>query len=202
MSAGFVDPYGGAGGLRALEISLAQAASRSLTHVVIDLFNYANSALGFSAARLAARVGQHSQRHLSHSHSAPCQPSTWQVRVYGYNVASGTADTFVSGELYLYKGRGKLGRAKMLERWPVAPRNRTLIGGAAGTLPTGWSLGTVAGGLTTTINRVGEDQYAPLRKSPSQAPRPTATAGRSTLKPRGRWVLWPARNGFIKSVCG
>lgn len=159
MSAGFVDPYGGAGGPAVLEISLAQAASRSLTHVVIDLFNYANSALGFQRRVLLPASGNTTKGTYHILIPPHASPSTWQVRVYGYNVASGTADTFVSGELYLYKGRGKLGRAKMLDRWTAAPRNRALIGGAAGTLPTGWSLGTVAGGLTTTINRVGEDQY-------------------------------------------
>ncbi|NOW46708.1 hypothetical protein FHW96_002868 [Novosphingobium sp. SG751A] len=180
---GFTDPYGGAGGAMFAEVSLSKAASNSLSYVVVDVVNYANST--YAVQKTVALPANGSPVKVTFPVLLPpnASPGTWQFRVYGSGIVAGSADTFVVGDMFLSKGNGRLGRAKVLERFGgVQPANRRLVGGAAATLPNGWSMSGTPAGATITVTKVGTDKYGDF----------VEFSHTGTTTGSGGWVLRPA----------
>ncbi|NOW44119.1 hypothetical protein FHW96_000246 [Novosphingobium sp. SG751A] len=148
------------GGMIFVEIALQQAPTHSVSRVLIELVNYSSpSVWAFQRyIPLPANLG----RFLLPIYVPPnANPGSWQLKCYSVSadVVSGTTDQFIIGDMIVNSGGGRIGRDKALTRWPVAPRNQTMLGGAQSTWPTGWSQANLNGlaGLTTTINSVGVD---------------------------------------------
>jgi hypothetical protein len=148
-----------AGGMIFVEVALQQATSRTVTQVTVDIFNYGNSQTAFKRnVTLPATLG----RVLVPVMLPPnTTPGNWQLRVYAPTITTGTMDSFITGDWIVNTGAGRIGRHKALTRYPLLPRNQTMAGGLAGTLPTGWSaaVGGNMTGVTLTVTRVGADMY-------------------------------------------
>jgi len=159
---GFTDPYAGSGGPIFVEVCLARPASQALTQVFVDVVNTSGSAYALKTLVSLPATGVFGRFTVPVILPANANPGSWQARVYGQNVISGTSDTFVCGDLIVSKGRGRFGRARVLAQYLPSPRNQRLVGGAQNTWPTGWSYSVANGtlsGVTVTVNRVSTDAF-------------------------------------------
>ncbi|NOW45605.1 hypothetical protein FHW96_001760 [Novosphingobium sp. SG751A] len=172
-----------AGGMVFVEIGLQQAPTRSVSRVLIELVNYSNSQWAMQRTiLLPATFG----RFLLPVYLPPnVNTGSWQLKCYaiGSDVVSGTTDQLIIGDMIVNTGGGRMGRDRALARYPVQPRNVTMLGGAQSTWPTGWSQGVANGlaGLTTAVNSVGVDAdgyYVEVALS-------------GTVTAAGAWVVYP-----------
>ena len=148
---------GAGGGRFFLEVELGQATANTLSQVKVDVFNYSTSS--YALSREVVLPANVSSFRIPLHIPANASPGSWQLRVYadansGY--VSGTANAFTIGRMLLNSGAGRLGRKALLDRYPPVPRNRTMLGGASGTFPTGWNFATIAG-LTASVAGGGCD---------------------------------------------
>ncbi|NOW44172.1 hypothetical protein FHW96_000299 [Novosphingobium sp. SG751A] len=179
----FTDPYAGAGGPMFLEVSLSKAAANTLSYVTVDVVNTSNSYYSFLRTFPLPANGSPAKLMLPFYLAPNANPGSWQFRVYGSGIVAGSADTFVMGDMILTKGTGRTGRDKALTRFGgVQPANRRLVGGAAATLPSGWSMSGTPSGATITVTKVGTDKYGDF----------TEFSHTGTTTGSGGWVLRPA----------
>ena len=145
------------GGPIFIELALAQAASRTVSQVMVDIFNTSNST--FALKRTINLPSNISRFNLPVQLPASAAPGNWQLRVYAPTVAAGSADSFVTGDWIVNTGGARMGKDRALSRYPLLPRNRAMLGGAGGTWPLGWTTTVANGlaGLSTTVTKSGID---------------------------------------------
>ena len=136
----------GAGGMVFVDMALQRAPAQSLSQVTIAIVNFTTSTTAFTRTiSLPSGVGRLQMPVYLPPSAAP---ASWQLRVYAAApVITGTADQFVTGDWIVNTGGARMGRDRALARYPLLPRNRTMLGGGPATWPLGWS-SLLANGLT------------------------------------------------------
>jgi hypothetical protein len=153
------------GGMVWIDLMLGRAASRALDAVKIEVRNFSGSRFAF-------------QRHITvpANISRVCvpmlippmaNPADWQLRILPIGYASGTKDRVVTGWWTISSGPAPISRKAALDRWPLLPPNRAMLGavaGTPGTLPLGWSAQGSGGlaGISTSVIKAGADANGPF----------------------------------------
>jgi len=203
MYFGFTDPYAGAGGPMFTEVNLAAPATQAVTQVVVDMVNTVTSSYAIKAQVTLPSVGSFGKFAVPIILPPTANPASWQFRVYAYNPVSGTADTFIGGDMILSKGIGRYGRDRVLKAYAAQPMNRDLIGGGPGAYPSDWAFGVANGtlsGITTTINSVGTDQFGAFAEITMAGT--ATTAGAPYLRVNRQRAMSMAYGPSIRSFVG